>query len=203
MTSANFQHQIKRLKDQWPNSYGVERVGVLWRAFEKTNDSDFGEAVTECLANHRAAPLVQDIATEVTAAQTRRIESERRDYQILGQGEAVDILAAAARKTTNKEFAAACMKALNQKLKGEISSDQFFNEVCPLLDEAAKQLNGGTECARCGNSGYTFKEIKDGYRELWRCKCALGSMKPEVAYGAMRADGTRIEARAPQEGRHV
>jgi len=185
---SEFDLQLKRLRSQWGNSYGDERAAVLWKAFGTCSANDFAEAVTECLANHRSAPLVKEIGDELTKASERRKESDRMDYQ--ARSTPIGQLEDALKKTPNKEFAKECIKILQRKLNKAITPEQF-EEACNLLDQAAAIANPA-ECARCANTGYNVHD-----KTLFRCSCDWGQSRPEILFGPPDRDGKRSEHRLP------
>jgi len=172
------------LRDQWANSYGAERVSVLWNAFQTVPDGDFCDAVTECLANHRAAPLVKEIGEEVNKTQAR--SAENRTYTGMSESGFGRVLAETARRAPNKEFARECITLLHKKETGQISDEQF-QQGCDYLDQAAT-LSNPNECPRCANTGYNTQD-----KMLYRCSCPIGQMRPEKAFGPLEKNGTRSE----------
>jgi len=181
MTRDEFNSEIRRLTDQWQNSYGEERKKVLFQAFQKTDISIFRSAISSCIASYRQAPLVEELEVAIQGAQRDFFDTARTK-------DTIPLLEKAAEKSTNKEFVAACLKALTDKASGKLTPQQF-NEACDLLDETANRLCA--ECSTCGGSGYT----KQGeLRYLYRCFCAVGRKRPEIMYGPTRPDGTREQA---------
>lgn len=71
MTQDQFKTQMERLKANWPSFYTDARVGVLWDAFHRVDERAFGDAVTGALGSLRSAPLKDELAELVTAAQRR------------------------------------------------------------------------------------------------------------------------------------
>lgn len=137
MDRAHYNTQIERLETQWPNSYGEERKAILWVAFKDTSNAVFAEAVSECIASHRAAPLLPDLSKAVEIAKTR--ENSYRG----GAGSVWGVVQQAAKqnKSASPEFVKACTKLLREKLDGKITHKQFL-EGCDLLDEAARIGSG-------------------------------------------------------------
>jgi hypothetical protein len=136
MTDEAFKTHLKRLQGQWPNSYGEERAKIIFHAFKHVSDIDFAEAVTECIANHRAAPLVKELDRELQEVQKRNA-SDRiyRGLGAAGVGGAIS-QAAAANKTADKEFVKACMKLWKDYTGGRINHMQYM-QGCDYLDQAA------------------------------------------------------------------
>lgn len=137
MNENEFEAQIKRLRTQWPNSYGSERMEGLWSAFKGVSSSVFGEAISDCIANQRSAPLLSELSKAVETAKVR--ESSFRFDRSHSPLDAMQG-AADSNKTADPEFVKACMKLLKDKLDGRISHDNFL-QGCNLLDEAARILN--------------------------------------------------------------
>lgn len=68
-----FKTQIDRLKTEWPNAYGKERMLVLWDKFKNERDSDFIEAVSLLLFNHKGqAPVGRDFEDAIRQAKSQR-----------------------------------------------------------------------------------------------------------------------------------
>jgi len=141
MTEQELYSQAKRLQTQWPTSYGEERLKLFWDAFGKEPLQRFTEAVTHCLANNRAAPLIGELNTAMETVKAQ--EAQQRVSFGMAQAGARGILDHAARlnTTADPEFVKACTKLLRQKIAGEITPEQF-REGCGLLDSAARQLSG-------------------------------------------------------------
>lgn len=78
MLEHEFEKQVCRLKDQWPSSYGDQRRLVLWDAFKDVLESDFSDAVTECLGTSRQAPLVVEISESLEKARVRKAQQNRQ-----------------------------------------------------------------------------------------------------------------------------
>lgn len=67
MTRVEFTTQIDRLKSQWGNSYGPDRVAALWVALERTDGDIFRQAVTQALLEHKTPPLLTELRDEIKA----------------------------------------------------------------------------------------------------------------------------------------
>lgn len=136
MEHDEFDEQLVRLRTQWPHSYGDERVAILWRAFQRVSITDFADAVTECLASHRSAPLAKEVDKEIQEVQRRNAQD--RIYRGLGAARPMDPLVSAAleNKTADPEFVKACMKLLRDKQNGVITHEQFL-QGCDYLDQVA------------------------------------------------------------------
>lgn len=189
MTFQEFDAEVRRLESQWPHGYGAERKRVLFRAFRDVLPETFRDAVSELLASSRQAPLLDEI--EKACAQVSSRENERLR---LGSGDEdpFALMAKAAQVSPNREFAAACMSLVSDKLSHRISPRQF-DEAVTLLKQTAERLERG--CWQCHGSGYmTAGDERHG---LYRCDCPLGAMRPAIAYGPRKADGTRDEIFIP------
>ena len=169
MTLQEFQTEIARLEDQWPNSYGTERKKVLFRSFTKTNAETFRDAVTLCLSRERSAPLVPEL-------EKAAIEVRRTDYEQRRTGNPLRLLQEAAEKTPNKEYARACVKIIEDYYYHRINKAQF-DQGCDFLDQAAKQLSPRI-CVDCNGAGYVTPK-----GHLMRCGCAVGRAMPETLSG--------------------
>ncbi len=179
MTNEEFTAELRRLETQWPNSYGPARRAVIFRAFEKVDVTLFRDAVNECLAAERSAPLVPELEREITSAR-------QRGREISGAfSSPAALLRAAAEHTPNHEFTSACMKVLSDKNTGKLTGEQF-QQACNMLDETAERLT--SSCNLCNDTGYTTQGAEN---YLWRCPCSIGRARPELMYGPQRSDGTR------------
>lgn len=140
MTETEFYTQVKRLQTQWPNSYGTERVKLLWDTYWKEPVGRFENAITYCLVSCRAAPLASEIESALDATKSAELQSKL--YDGFGKASTESILADAARanKTADSEFVKECTKLLRDKLNGKITHAQFL-EGCGWLDTAAKNYN--------------------------------------------------------------
>lgn len=165
MTHQDFDREISRLESQWRGGYGQERREILWTAFKDCPEMDFHDAVSECLANLRGAPLLEDLSKAVESAKTRRISNHYSSG--MGSGSFVDTLndAAKANQTTDPEFVKACTKLLSDRLAGRITYTQFL-EGCDLLDAAADQISPQTK-RRPVTRGYlaTSRTINKGVKD--------------------------------------
>lgn len=140
MNDAEFQVQIGRLKTQWPNTFGVERLKRLWETFKGLPLPVFSDMVDMAVDTMRAAPLVDDLCRFETEVKKRHAQSRVYDsYSSRGYPEQISE-AARANKTADKEFVAACQKLLNQRWRGEITYAQF-QEGCDALDQMAELIN--------------------------------------------------------------
>jgi hypothetical protein len=135
MNENHFKAEIKRLCSQWPNSYGTERLNLLWGAFRDVPESAFTDAVTDCLLNQRSAPLVDELSKAAELAKTRASSA-----RISGNAFA-NVLGEAATHTGHAEpdYVRACMAHLNRFLHKQITRAEF-DEGCDRLDDLAKQV---------------------------------------------------------------
>ena len=141
MTEEEFNKQLNRLKSQWSNSYGPERVARMWKGLKGLSEAFFAEIVDEALDTCRSAPLMEDFGKLEIEVGKRRAQG--RIYDSFSRaGSPADALEEAARnnKTADPEFVKACMRLMKDKEDGRISSEQFF-QMCDELDRLADQLN--------------------------------------------------------------
>lgn len=135
MDPEHFESQIERLKTQWRNSFGTERVSALWRMFKGERNDVFADAVSEIIVDQNAPPLSGDFQKHVQLAKNR-IEHGR--YYGLDGLDMLRPLKAAAKVTqADPEFVSRCMDAIKLKVTGKIAMREF-EERCGLLEQAAK-----------------------------------------------------------------
>jgi hypothetical protein len=138
METQIFNDQIKRLKSQWPNAYGDERIKILWAAFKDVANYDFRDAVTHCLGTAKSAPLVPELEKAVLIARNNYYAKQRmEEANVLGALEQV----ADNNTTADPEFVDKCLKLLDDLYQKKITKVQF-DEGCNLLDQAAKLYKG-------------------------------------------------------------
>lgn len=136
MNRDYFLEQMGRLRSEWPNSYGDERVKILWDHFKMETDAKFLRMVTRALGTLRSAPLVPELLKIQEDITTEDKNRERDRY--LGDASFQGVMAHAAKnnKRADPEFVKQCMKLLKDKLDGRITHEQFL-QGCDLLDIAA------------------------------------------------------------------
>lgn len=164
-----FLSEIERLRADWKNFYGPERVRVFWKAFAKESHEIFRGAVDHCIGTCRGAPMLEDLLRGIEVA--RRNETQARALYGIQSMSPMQVMRDAARvnRRADPEFVAACIKTLRERLDGKLTGEQFA-QACDLLDETAKNVSGlSCDCV----DGYVSKD--DGpYRSIYRCKCARG-----------------------------
>ena len=74
-----FELEMKRLKEQWPNAYSKERMIIFFNAFKNVANFDFRDAVTECIANCKGAPLLKELTEAVERARINYFNNKRID----------------------------------------------------------------------------------------------------------------------------
>ncbi len=125
---------MERLKATYrKEAYPNERVELFWRAFKSVAAGVFTEAVDECIGTQRQPPLFKELTEAVAQAGMR--EAERVRHQ-MHRSSFLGIMEDALPKTPNKEFAAACVKLVKDKIRGVINSRQF-EEGCQYLEQVA------------------------------------------------------------------
>lgn len=143
MTARKFAEQLDRLKSTYgERNYPAERVAILHNAVKSQSDEWLESAVTHFIGNNRQAPMLKEFIDEIEDSKRRNLEYSRRG----GSGSPVEVLKRVAVTAENKEFARFCVKALEEKLSGRITREQFFNEVMPMIDDTANRLCGGGDC---------------------------------------------------------
>jgi len=140
MTKSEFDGQIGRLESQWRGGYGQERKALLWSAFQEVPVQDFIDAVSDCLASQRAAPLLEQLSSAVETAKTRRVSNHfTSGMGAAGFGDAIE-LAARSNKAADPDFVKCCMKLFADYSNKKLSYKQFL-EGCDYLDGVARQLS--------------------------------------------------------------
>ena len=136
MDRSQFEMQMQRLRDQWPNAYSNERLKLLWMAFKDIGGMDFQEAVDDLLMTQRGAPLVDEISKAVQSAKNRYFERQRmKEASILGMmQEAAEI-----NTTADPAFVEDCINLLEQYLSKKITYKEF-EQGCDLLTVAANRF---------------------------------------------------------------
>lgn len=161
MTREHFKLQLGRLESQWPNSYGDERKGRLWLAFQNVPDEDFTRAVDFCLDESRSAPLVPELSKSVERAKYESTQSRvSRGY---GMEDPASLLkqAAVKDKETNKELVQRCLAHLQDFKAGKISMEHF-QQGCDLLDRAADLINPTGKKRTVSSCGTTALHYRQG-----------------------------------------
>lgn len=178
MDRGSFQGQMRRLVGTFgERNYPQERVEIIWKAFQHATDREFEDVVTECVANHRHAPVVQDLSDVYTEVRKRHAEAARLDSEkTVGTGGALGVLSYAGRAAENKEFTGACMKLIADWTSRKITFPQFL-EGCKYLDDCAERIMERPACRKCSGYGVTFF-VRDGYSFAARCDCPAGDRQP-------------------------
>lgn len=134
MDISTFDQEIKRLLDQWPNSYSEQRRKILYNAFRDVPNFDFRDAITYCLGNYRSAPLLPDLIEAVSKTKSIRLEKER----ITEDEQRSAFLAINDDGTTcDREFKNKCVELYTNFMDKKITREQFY-QGCDLIDQAAK-----------------------------------------------------------------
>src|ERR1700758_3924559 len=68
MTKPEFEVQMNRLTQNWPNNFNAERTKLIWTAVHQHSIFWFEKLVTDMIANNRQAPL----PTEFIEASSKR-----------------------------------------------------------------------------------------------------------------------------------
>lgn len=77
MDNVFYKEQIERLKSQWPHAYSEERMVIFYNAFRNVSNYDFRDAITDCIANCKGAPLLKELTESINKIITIRKERER------------------------------------------------------------------------------------------------------------------------------
>ena len=144
MTGSEFDAQIARLESQWRGTYGQERRALLFSAFRNVPPEDFRDAVEQCLATQRAAPLLDVLTVEVDRAKTRRMQN---GYRAAGGFYETVADAAKSNQRADREFVRACLQLLRDKLGRKLTMEQF-QQGCDMLDQVADQISPQTKVRR-------------------------------------------------------
>ena len=79
MDNVFYKQQIERLKSQWPHAYSEERMVIFYNAFRNVSNFDFRDAVTDCIANCKGAPLMKELTETISKVITIRKQREKID----------------------------------------------------------------------------------------------------------------------------
>ena len=129
-----FDQEMARLKNQWPAAYSAERIKIFYNAFRDVSNFDFRDAVTNCIATCKGAPLLSELTDAIIRAKNNYLHQKRmEESKTMG---ALDF-AYENNTTADPEFVDRCMKLLDDLHNKRITKEQF-NQGCDLLDQAAK-----------------------------------------------------------------
>lgn len=170
MTPDEFQAGVDRLKNQFPSSYGDERVKVIYRAVKRELGAVWMDAVSDLLASQRMAPMLPEIERALDEAASR--------HRAASNATPLSVLQNASQKTSaSPELIKFCLEALRYKQEKKPSSEEW-EAIMSQMDNFAKQLRMGksTSCARCDGSGIVF--LKGEYDSIARCFCEAGDAQP-------------------------
>lgn len=140
MTEDHFRTQVARLKNQWPNSYGPERIARIWVLYREVENSFFTEMVDVAIDEWRTSPLVADLSKIEQRVKERK--SQERNYNGMRDAGVSDVLNRAGNREqlADKDLVAACRKLLQQKNEGKITREQFY-EACKDIEKLANVIN--------------------------------------------------------------
>lgn len=96
------------------------------------------EAVNDLILNCERPPLWDKIEKAINGARQRKAESRYRDNFGVGSFNLRNL--PSNDRSADPEFVQTCLKLLDDKNKGKMTSDQF-KEGCQFLDETAKKMN--------------------------------------------------------------
>lgn len=197
MEMTQFHLQVERLRSQWKNSYGEERVLALWQVFRFTEEATFTEAVTQCLLTRIAAPLGEELLEAVEKVKQQAKDRVERDCGAMTKLTGTDFVTqveSADEGLADPEFVQACKSLLSDFQKKKITKAQF-DQGCDMLDQTAAQIEKMKqvkECSWCCNTGYVSVKLKkEKCTALFRCFCRYGSARPVWGIGPKQTDGSR------------
>lgn len=131
-----FESEMKRLKEQWPNAYSRERMVIFYNAFRNVSNFDFRDAVTDCIANCKGAPLMKELTETISKIITIRKQKERmqsfnplNDVWALGES----------KSSADPEFVLKCKELKYLHETKQISKKDFL-KACDDLDIEAAEL---------------------------------------------------------------
>lgn len=114
---------------------------MFWRSLQHAFDDDFSEAVDHLIANHRAAPMLDDLCRACEEVRARRQHQQVRDGYASRAGLPGAIRDAEANnRTADPDYVKACVQLLQDKWTGKLTRKQF-SEGCTYLDEVGRQLS--------------------------------------------------------------
>jgi len=128
---------MRRLKTQWPNSYGSERLALIWHRFKDTANHVFTALVTGALNSLRSPPLADDLSKleqEYTRNEAQLRIQMRHDISF---GRQIEELAKNNR-TADPEFVQGCLKLLRDRQNGKLTEEQFL-QGCDYFDQIANR----------------------------------------------------------------
>lgn len=136
MEKTDFNSQIERLCSQWPSSYGPERRAILYQAFKDVSTQTFTDAVTDCIANGRSAPLVSELQKSVELAKVRESQGRAAGianfYGILQNASELN-------ETADKTLVKERLNLLRDYLAKKITK-QIFDEGCDFFDQVGNKI---------------------------------------------------------------
>lgn len=176
MTNKVFREQMEKLKTQWKNSYGDERMILFWEKFKSFTDEEFTAAVASLLLTRSAPPLGNEIIAELE--KIRRSALERKALYT-GPTNMLQVIRHVGNNSDNikREYIDACIDLFTKFSSGKLNRKQFDDGLEYLKSAARKE----GDCWDCGNSGYVNVDSL-----LFRCRCPTGARRPPSALGPKR-----------------
>jgi hypothetical protein len=138
MQKQTFSAQLDRLKSMWPNSFGAERVNLIFNAVKSMPDFWMEQTCNQFIADWRGAPVLKDFIQKINEQETRDAQNRVSSGGgfVSGLGFLGELEYASKRTSASKEFVGECLKLLRDRLNNKISQAQFL-QGCDLLDKAA------------------------------------------------------------------
>ena len=155
MDLSTYDIEMQRLMSQWPHSYSEQRRKIFFNALRDVSNHDFREAVTQCLATCRSAPLLGELTEAVQVARTNYMQQKRMDDAARSMFDGIPET-----HWADKEFKDRCAQLLNDKLNKKITLEQFY-QGCDLLDQAALLYRK----MKKENLKKPFEKRKDPYKD--------------------------------------
>lgn len=133
MEISFFEHEMKRLKEQWPNAYSKERMIIFFNAFRDVSNFDFRDAITDCLATSRSAPLLPELTVAIEKARINYFQKKRIEESGMNKG----LFGIENNGSADPEYVKKCIEHVYNLLDKKITKEQF-DQGCEMLDQASK-----------------------------------------------------------------
>lgn len=130
-----FESEMKRLKEQWPNAYSRERMVIFYNAFRNVSNFDFRDAVTDCIANCKGAPLMKELTETISKVITIRKQREKID-QFDPLKAAIEKYLHTGESIADPEFVLRCKEVQFKLDTKKITQAQFQKEMDLLVKES-------------------------------------------------------------------
>ena len=131
MDNVFYKQQIERLKSQWPHAYSEERMVIFYNAFRNVSNFDFRDAVTDCIANCKGAPLMKELTETISKIITIRKQKERVE-----SFNPIKELLRNQNYVGDADFMLKCNEARFELDTKKITQKEFFKKMDVLIKES-------------------------------------------------------------------